>query len=143
MKRLTETFVRRAQIHIWRWVHRAGYSIRRNESFAFPDQSRLLEGFNVNTIFDIGANRGNTVCEYRAMFPHTHIHAFEPIPQMASTMAERFSDDPKCIVQNCAVCESVGTASFNVNSAQDTSSLLQTDANQIPAAYQHMHAQIK
>ena len=76
-----------------RWLaRRAGYRVRGTADGvvvtpqqlwgqdAFADAARLLADAPVRTVFDIGANRGETVLELHALFPDATIHAFEPDP---------------------------------------------------------------
>ncbi len=44
---------------------------------AFQSQKELVRQREC-MIFDVGANRGNTVAQYLELFPEAIIHAFEP-----------------------------------------------------------------
>lgn len=43
------------------------------------DLERRLPGFACNVVFDVGANKGQSVPKLRAAFPGASIHCFEPI----------------------------------------------------------------
>jgi len=120
---------------IWRAIHGLGYSIRRNDESDYPDQKRLFIDTPVDIVFDLGANRGNTVAQYRKLFPAAVIHAFEPIPQLASHLRGRFASDDNVKVHQCAVSNKTGGSTFHVNSAIDTSSLLSSPQQSTPSSY--------
>ncbi len=76
-----------------------GYQVRRKQPArwgddAYRDQQRLLEGSPVKLVFDVGANVGDTVHQYRTLFPAATIHAFEPFPDVHRRLADRFAADP-------------------------------------------------
>jgi FkbM family methyltransferase len=97
-----------------------------------------LAGQHPNLISDVGANRGNTVQRYRALFPTATIHAFEPIPALATGLQTRFSTDDSVIVHQCAISSSEAPSHFNVNAGVDTSSLLDVSGDALPASYQQI-----
>jgi FkbM family methyltransferase len=69
---------------------------------SLDDQRRLLLG-EAATIFDVGANAGDTVAAYLAAFPDTRVHAFEAHPRVAGALADRFSGEPRVTVHAVAV----------------------------------------
>ncbi len=46
----------------------------------FVDIDRRLTRTSVETIFDVGANRGQSARAFRRWYPHATIHCFEPVP---------------------------------------------------------------
>ena len=54
----------------------AGFELRRKEKSAFEVQRALCPQLRP-VIFDVGANWGETVAEYRRLFPEAKIYAFE------------------------------------------------------------------
>jgi FkbM family methyltransferase len=123
---------------MWRKAYQAGYSIRRNEENAFPDQVSLLKNVNVQTIFDLGANVGDVAVEYRKLFPQARVYAFEPLPDLLEILNNKVCGDNHILVQAVAVADTVGTATFHVNAKSDTSSLLGTDLSQVPDSYRNV-----
>jgi FkbM family methyltransferase len=121
---------------VWQSVHRIGYSIRKNESFAYTDQTLLLPEASDRVIFDIGANDGQTVAMYRELYPRATIHAFESLPDLSRGLQEKFKSDPFVRLNSFAIADTKGTARFNVNQKSDTSSLLQTDPSRLSETYQ-------
>ena len=83
-----------------------------------------ITGNNVKVIFDIGANRGDTVMEYKNYFPDAGIYAFEPFPLSFTQLCTRTNEYKDiCCFQN-AVADSEGTKIMYVNQNVDTNSLL-------------------
>jgi FkbM family methyltransferase len=70
-----------------------GVKIVPREVFADGRDAQLLERIcgEVRTIFDVGANVGETVDEYRKAFPAADIHAFEPDPTAMEKLRSRSS----------------------------------------------------
>lgn len=106
-----------------------GYQVRRKQpprwgDDAYRDQQRLLEGSPVRVVMDVGANVGDTVHQYRALFPAATIHAFEPFPDVHRQLAERFATDPHVRAHQRAVTDAAGTRRLYVNDVHVTNSLL-------------------
>ena len=64
------------------------------------------------TIFDVGANKGQTAIEYRSNFPTAEIYCFEPFPDSVAELKEQFADDQKIHIVPKAVAQAAGTATF-------------------------------
>jgi FkbM family methyltransferase len=106
-----------------------GYQLRRKTppswgEDSFRDQAELLQGSPVETIFDVGANVGDSVARYRGLFPGATIHAFEPFPEVHRELSARFSKDPAIHAHRAAVTRAAGSATFHVNDVHVTNSLL-------------------
>lgn len=54
----------------------------------FSDMTEFVQTDNP-TIFDVGANCGDTVSEFRSQFPGATIHAFEPSPSLCAQLRAR------------------------------------------------------
>lgn len=65
-------------------------------------------------IFDVGANIGGTIEAYRAQFPTAAIHAFEPDPELAPPLAEKFRGDARVTVSPVGIGAQPGVLPFNV-----------------------------
>lgn len=96
-------------------LNKAGLDLR-NRRFAYinplEDLARILDGTPAPTILDVGANRGDTVAEYRKLFPESQIHAFEPTPELVDELTARFRTDSRVKVVPLAVSSEVGTTKF-------------------------------
>jgi FkbM family methyltransferase len=57
----------------------------------------------VETIFDVGANVGQTSTELRKYFPDASIHAFEPVDSTFELLKENLGHDRNIILNNAAL----------------------------------------
>ena len=92
-----------------------------------PEQDALrnfIAYFDVDCIFDVGANRGQYGQRLRdAIGFDGHIVSFEPIPECAAHIRSIASHDPKWHVEEVALADSEGEASFNIMAETEFSSL--------------------
>ena len=78
-------------------------------------------------IFDIRANVGSTVKQYRTLFPNASIHCFEPFPQSFEALEVSMESDPSASLHRIALSDTKGKATFHANASPETNSLLLTD----------------
>jgi FkbM family methyltransferase len=76
------------------------------------------------TIFDVGANHGQTAQVYRAKFLNADIYCFEPFPDSVAALQCTFSDDQRVHIIPKAVSQKTGRSTFYVNGYDATNSLL-------------------
>lgn len=85
---------------------------------------RFLSAFEVDCLFDVGANRGQYAtmlrrdCGYRGL-----ILSFEPNPDVFAQLSRHAARDPRWQVFNMALSDFDGPASFNIMAADQFSSL--------------------
>lgn len=91
------------------------------------EQAHLTELFaflDVDSVFDIGANRGQYAERLRKKTGYKgYIFSFEPNPHAATIARTRAQGDDKWIVTEGAISDSDGTAEFNVMRSSVFSSL--------------------
>ena len=85
---------------------------------------RFLAAFEVDCVFDVGANRGQyaTMLRKDAGFSGM-ILSFEPNPDIFAELSRRASGDARWHVFNLALSDFDGAASFNIMAADQFSSL--------------------
>ncbi|HVF10708.1 MAG TPA: FkbM family methyltransferase [Abditibacteriaceae bacterium] len=114
-------------------LRKFGYEVTRapRSGVAFPRdpleaQQRLLRDMETQAplIFDIGAHKGQTAKEYRALFPDAAIYCFEPFPESIASIKEKLSGDDGVKIVAKAVADRAGRATFYVNEFAPTNSLL-------------------
>src|SRR4028119_1536074 len=96
-------------------LRRVGLDLRvyRPSSDAFLVKKELLKKcVPPLTIFDIGANDGQTTQRYLQMFPTAKIYTFEPVPEVFTMLERKFHENPQIKVNQLAVSDAVGTADF-------------------------------
>jgi FkbM family methyltransferase len=110
-------------------IHGTGYLQKlRNTSVeknAWQKQVHLVNN-NAKRIFDIGANRGNTVSKYLNYFPNSEIHAFEPFKDSFEILFSKYFKEPNIHLNQLALTEKKGKIILNVNKSVDTNSILES-----------------
>jgi FkbM family methyltransferase len=100
----------------------------RNRRFAYvtalEDIARILNGVINPVIFDVGANRGDTVAAYKEVFPGAQIHAFEPTPELIDTLNKRFLNFSDITIVPNALSNADGTITFHLMSTNVFNSIL-------------------
>jgi len=79
---------------------------------SFADAFNLLSG-RAATVFDVGANAGETAAEFRKLWPHASIHCFEPYPRIYDSLVDRFIGDCRVRCLPFAVGAVSGAASLH------------------------------
>jgi FkbM family methyltransferase len=111
-----------------------GYSIRRIPPSQktvrgvdwLSDLRRLTKDKNIDTIFDVGANTGQTALELTRTFPKATIHSFEPFPGSFAQLQKNLKNRLSVKSHNLALAEKSGQMQFFVNANSETNSLLKT-----------------
>lgn len=131
-KRLKKTLVKLlAKFNITPYVY---YTYKWNN----PDiiTQRLFDKNSEIVIFDVGAYDGRSLEKYKKMFPKSHVHSFEPTPNMFNHLTEKFGSNSTITLHNVALSSQVGEASFFINNSLLTNSLLQSAGNDYVASQQ-------
>jgi FkbM family methyltransferase len=88
----------------------------RNSRFAYTsaleDIVRILETVEQPVIFDVGANRGDTVATYKKLLPNATIYAFEPTPELIDILTKRFFGCPDITIVPEALSDTEGMITF-------------------------------
>ncbi|HZK82480.1 MAG TPA: FkbM family methyltransferase [Humisphaera sp.] len=87
-------------------------------------QRTLLRARDVRTIFDIGANTGQTARQYAADFPAATIYSFEPFDEAFAQLAQLAVRLPNVKAQKIAISDVSGVRPLFVNEGNMTNSLL-------------------
>ncbi|OUU27087.1 MAG: hypothetical protein CBB97_06540 [Candidatus Endolissoclinum sp. TMED37] len=66
-------------------------------------------------IFDVGANKGQSIDRFKTKFPQSIIHAFEPIEKEFNTITEKFAKDNTIIINNIAIGEEKSEKNLNLS----------------------------
>jgi FkbM family methyltransferase len=90
----------------------------------FLHQRRLLTDEQVQVIFDVGANRGQTTRRYRQLFPNATIYCFEPFEAGLAVIREAYKDCPLVKPFQLGISDTVGTKPFYCTSESVMNSLL-------------------
>lgn len=85
-------------------------------------QVALSSRLSMNTIFDIGANIGQTTAIYSGLFPQATIYSFEPFPSAFKQLSDTFSKNDRVNPVQVAISNTKGTKKFYVNHSSYTNS---------------------
>jgi len=84
-------------------------------------------------VFDIGVNRGTIARHLIRIFPQNTCYLFEPLPEQAAYVSERFSEFTNVRVIQQALSSDVGSEEFFVGKKVGTSSLLRMSDESLAA----------
>lgn len=107
----------------WMYKHR-GLELQPVPLNPFVEQQRLLGGAGPSVIFDVGAHYGETVREYRALFPAASIYSFEPFSDSFAVLEQTAKKDANVHAYMVALSDHVGESPYSVNGNSATNSLL-------------------
>lgn len=91
---------------------------------AFADMQHFLQNEQAPVIFDVGANSGQSVDQFRTAFPKSFIHSFEPSPSTYEKLESHCKRLPAVRTWNCGVGSTDATLTFLENEHSVMSSFL-------------------
>lgn len=87
----------------------------------------------LQTVVDVGANRGQFALLARERFPNAELICFEPLPQARERLNAVLPLLGRISVVPCAAADESGRRAFHVSAREDSSSLLPIGAGQVAA----------
>ena len=106
-----------------------GYKIIKNvNSYSF-DMIYKKEIKQTPIIFDVGANRGQSIERFRKIFPECIIHSFEPLEKEFKILEEKYSTDKKIYLNNFALGENEDSKIFYITAKSENSSFNKVNLN--------------
>jgi FkbM family methyltransferase len=106
------------------WIRQYRVPFLRTRVAASTEHDAVLGGLEVDTVVDIGANRGQFALCCRRLFPAAQIFSFEPLKKPASTYRRVFAHDARARLFENAVGDAAGSAAMHVSRWDVSSSLL-------------------
>src|SRR4051794_15148912 len=76
----------------------------------FSDVRKDLPKLDVKTVFDVGANVGQSAKAFLSRFPSANIHCFEPIGSIFKELQSTFENNARVTTHQTALGASSGTA---------------------------------
>jgi FkbM family methyltransferase len=123
MKQLINKYLKKFGVEL----HGTGYlqSLAKGEfkKDAYGHQFDYIGKKHDVVIFDIGANRGDTVQKYLDYYPSATVYAFEPFPETFETLQTRFSKNKSVHCYPFAISNIKSEQVLFVNKSADTNSL--------------------
>lgn len=90
----------------------------------FKDIKYNLPVIHLDTIFDIGANMGQSTEKYRRFFPHAQIFCFEPVKDTYRQLQRKFENSKNIQCYNLAFAEHRGKGEMVLQDKSDLAFLL-------------------
>ena len=107
----------------------AGFELKRKPTYSFEDITPHLMKTSSPLVFDVGANRGQSIVRYKALFPGSTIHCFEPNGDEIGRLKEIYQNDKTIVLNEVAVGAQSEVKNFflNANSAHSSFNKLTKD----------------
>ena len=99
-------------------------AVLRTRVAASTEHDRILRGLGLDTVVDIGANRGQFALCIRRLYPLARIFSFEPLTNPARVYMRNFGGDPRVHFFNKAISPATGASAMHVSRWDVSSSLL-------------------
>jgi FkbM family methyltransferase len=93
------------------------------------DDMRKIAATDAPLIFDVGANRGQSIDRFRRTFARPVVHAFEPGRDTFAELQRRTARVPDLLVNNVAAGARAERRTFMENESDDMSSFLELSAD--------------
>jgi FkbM family methyltransferase len=110
-----------------------GYNISKIDNkykkLSFNDIHKIKIDIDNPIIFDVGANKGQSIRRFKNIFPKSIIHAFEPIKDEFSKLQDEFKNEKNIILNNFALGDSCGSKKFNIMASTGHSSFYKINPN--------------
>jgi FkbM family methyltransferase len=106
----------------------AGYKFYKTRYLPFgcdlvADLKRLSPDLEIKTVFDVGANLGQSALDYREKFPKARIYSFEPVSQTFDRLEFATKADPNIFCYQLALAERDGQEEILTRGTSGTNSL--------------------
>ena len=126
---------------------RCGFNIRRLDRSRlgqdpFRDMKKLTASSSQPVVFDVGANEGQTIKEFRSWFSAPVIHAFEPGEQTFERLKSTFAPTDNLYLNNVALGACTGRRDFIENSQSSMSSFLKPGSTSWGSVTGHREVEI-
>jgi len=97
-------------------LSRFGYIITKtNKNFVNIDNLfKIIIDYNP-IIFDVGANKGQSIKIFKSIYPNSFIHSFEPIEEEVKILKNLYESNESIILNNVAVGDKKEKKKFNYN----------------------------
>ena len=110
---------------IQKLVNLFGYKVMKIISTDAADLDGLTKSLITKSdpvIFDVGANKGQSITRYKKLYHNPVIHSFEPNILEVDILEQKYIDDKNLYLNNVAVGDKKGNLEFNINAISGHSS---------------------
>ena len=105
-----------------------GYKISKIKTIEKHDLDKMIKYINKKkqpAIFDVGANKGQSIQRFKKMYNDCVIHSFEPGSVECDEIRSKYKNDKSVFVNNVGVGEKEEMLEFNINAKTTHSSFKQ------------------
>lgn len=106
------------------WVKEYRSAALRTRVAASTEHDAIISGLGLDTVVDIGANRGQFALCVRRHYPTAQIYSFEPLSGAAATYRRVFERDTRARLFDKAIAPAAASAAMHVSQWDVSSSLL-------------------
>jgi FkbM family methyltransferase len=106
------------------WISEYRSAFLRTRVAASTEHDHILAGLDLETVVDIGANRGQFALCIRRLYPNAEIFSFEPLRKPAEAWMKNFGADARARLYRKAIAPQSGSATMSVSRWDVSSSLL-------------------
>ena len=100
-----------------------GFEIKKNDKKKMNfDKIYQIFFDNELVIFDVGANKGQSIERFKKIFPNSIIHAFEPIKKESDYLIDKYANNKTIIINNIALGEKRYQKDLNISKRTGVSS---------------------
>jgi FkbM family methyltransferase len=109
----------------------AGVDVRRVPKIGFDPFADMRDRTATQqpVVFDVGANRGQTIAQFRRAFARPVIHAFEPARETFAELQRRCASIPDLVLNDAALGARAESRTFVESDDSEMSSLLEPSAD--------------
>jgi len=110
---------------IQKLINLTGYKLMKLRSIDKDDRdgiTKILIDNQKPVIFDVGANKGQSIDRYKKLFKNPIIHSFEPNAKEVEKIKKKYENDEQLFLNNVAIGEKPGSLEFNINAISSHSS---------------------
>jgi FkbM family methyltransferase len=115
-------------------LRKFGFDINQYPPQDIRRRIQLFNYFNINKIFDVGANTGGYASSMRSAGYVDNIISFEPVKLAYDQLAERSTSDKKWKTKNIALGNSDGSSIINVSKNLVSSSISEMSSLHVHSA---------
>ena len=91
---------------------------------ATVELENILKNINLETVIDVGSNKGQFIMLIEKLFPNKTVYSFEPIKEMINKQKKFFEYKKNIIFHNLALGSSITSKDFLITNRMDSSSFL-------------------
>ena len=106
-----------------------GYKISKLNKYEFNKDQIIQKNLPENPIiFDIGANKGQSIEKFLKLSKSPQIHSFEPLQKEFEILKNKFNKE-NIFLNNCAIGNMIEKKKFNISIKSDSSSFYKINKN--------------